>query len=121
MVTKRTTTTRTRKTPVKKAVKPEVRDLRDYELVYIIKPDIAEENLDPVIEKINQLVASKGGSISGTEKWGKRKMSYPIKHYSEGNYIFNKMQLAPNMTREIENNLQISDEVLRFMIVLAVG
>ena len=117
MVTKRTTT---RKAPAKKAAKkPEVQDLRNYELVYVIKPDISDDNLEPVIEKVDQLITGKGGIVTGTEKWGKRKLAYPIKHYLEGNYIFSKVQIAPKVAREIETNLQISEDILRFLVVLA--
>jgi small subunit ribosomal protein S6 len=112
MVSKRVT----RKAPAKKAAKVE-ESLRNYELVYIIKPDIAEDSLEPVIEKVNQMISGKGGKISGSEKWGKRKLAYPIKHYLEGNYIFNKVQLSPKASRELEANLQITEELLRFLVV----
>ncbi len=114
MVTKRLT----RKAAPKAAAKVEVTNFRDYELVYVVRPDIADDNLDPIVEKISQLVTSRSGTISGVERWGKRKLAYPIKHFNEGSYILTRFKLSPAGAKEIEANLQITEEIIRFLIIV---
>jgi small subunit ribosomal protein S6 len=113
MVTKRVT----RKKAGKEPVKTQEINLRDYELVYVIRPDIAEENLNPIIDKVTTLITNKGGVISGTERWGKRKLAYPIKHFLEGNYILGRFKAKSSATKEIEANLQITEEIIRHLLV----
>ncbi len=59
----------------------------------------------------------RGGTIANTERWGKRKLAYPIKHSLEGNYVLIKCKLKPASSRELEANLGISEEVLRHLLV----
>ncbi len=112
MVTKRVS----RKAAPKAAAKVE-QNLRNYELVYVVRPDIADENLDPIVEKISQLITSRGGTISEVERWGKRKLAYPIKHFTEGNYVLTNFKLSPAASKEVESNLLISEEIIRFLII----
>jgi small subunit ribosomal protein S6 len=113
MVTKRVTRKKAGKEPEKA---PET-NLRDYELVYIIRPDIAEENLNPIVDKVSSLITNRGGVISGTERWGKRKLAYPINHFLEGYYILGRFKAKPSATKEIEANLQITEEIIRDILV----
>jgi small subunit ribosomal protein S6 len=113
MVTKRVS----RKTAPKAAAKVEEKNLRDYELVVVVQPDIADENLDPIVEKVSQLITNRGGTISGVERWGKRKLAYPIKHFTEGTYILSRFKLPPASSKEVETNLQITEEIIRYLIV----
>ncbi len=113
MVTKRVS----RKAAPKAAAKVEETNFRDYELVFVIKPDIADENLDPIVEKVSQLITNRGGTISEVERWGKRKLAYPIKHFTEGNYVLSRFKLPPSSSKEVEANLQITEEIIRYLIV----
>ena len=65
----------------------EDKQLRDYEMVLIISPDIADEALDTTIDNVGRFITKKGGIISNVEQWGKRKLAYPIGHSMEGNYV----------------------------------
>jgi len=112
MVTKRAS----RKTTTKAAAKV-AENFRDYELVFVLKPDIPDENLDVVVDKVTQLITNRGGTIASTEKWGKRKLAYPIKQYTEGNYLLSRFKLQPASSREVENNLQITEEIIRYLII----
>lgn len=114
MVTKRLT----RKAAPKAAAKTEVINLRDYELVYVVRPDIADDNLDSIVEKVSQFVTGRSGTISEVERWGKRKLAYPIKHFNEGNYILARFKLSPAGAKEVEANLQITEEIIRFLIIV---
>lgn len=113
MVTKRVT----RKKVVKEPEKIDEKNLRDYELVFVIRPDIAEENLGPIADKVSLLITNKGGVISGIERWGKRKLAYPIKHFLEGYYILVRFKTQPSACKEIEANLQITEEIIRYLMV----
>ncbi len=101
----------------KKALKVEDKQLRDYELVLIISPEVEEEKLNATIDNINQFITGKDGIISNVEQWGKRKLAYPIEHFMEGNYVLTQFKLKPALGKDLEANLQISEEVLRHLVV----
>jgi len=101
----------------KKAVEVEGKQLRDYELVLIISPEVMEEKISATIDNITQFITGKGGVISDVEQWGKRKLAYPIKHFMEGNYVLAQFKLKPKLTKELTANLQISEEVLRHLLI----
>ena len=105
-----------KKTP-EKAPEVEDKQLREYELVLIISPEAEGENLDATINNVSQFITRKGGIISDTKHWGKRRLAYPIKHFEEGSYVLTQFKLKPSLSKELEANLQISEEVLRHLIV----
>ena len=100
----------------KKALEVEEK-LYDYEMVYIISPEVVEEKLDAAIDNVNQFITGKGGTVSEVERWGKRKLAYPIKHFIEGSYVLARFKMKPTTSRELEGKLQISDEVLRHLLI----
>ncbi len=97
--------------------KIEEEQLRDYELVLIISPEVQDEKFDSIIGNVSQLVTGKGGIISDVEQWGKRRLAYPIKHCEEGSYILSRFKLKPTLCKELEANLQISEEILRHLLI----
>ena len=101
----------------KQALKKEDKQLRDYELVLIISPEVMDEALDTTLDKVNQFITGKDGVISNAERWGKRKLAYPIKHFVEGSYVLTQFKLKPTLSKELEANLQISEEVLRHLLI----
>ena len=100
-----------------KTAKAEDKQLRNYELVLIISPEVMDEPLDAIIGNISQFITKKGGIISNEERWGKRKLAYPIAHCMEGNYVLTQFKFRPALSKELEANLQISEEVLRHLLV----
>ena len=98
-------------------LKVEDKGLRDYELVVIISPEVAEENLDTTIDSVSQFITAKGGIISNVERWGRRKLAYPIEHFLEGSYVLTRFKLKPALGRELEVNLQMSEEVVRHLLI----
>ena len=101
----------------KKELKAEDKQLRDYELVLIISPEVVEEKFDAVIDNVSQFVTEKGGTISDVEQWGKKRLAYPIEHFMEGSYVLTRFRLEPSLSKELETNLQISEEVLRHLLI----
>lgn len=91
--------------------------MREYELFYMIKTDITEEQTEAVIEKFNGILAREGAEVTAVDKWGKRKLAYVIdKKYREGYYVLVKFNGTPAAVNEADRLLKIDDNVLRHMI-----
>jgi small subunit ribosomal protein S6 len=91
--------------------------LNDYELVFIVHPEVADDALDPIINYITQFITGKDGAIVEVARWGRKKLAYPIKHVLEGNYVLVKFKLDPSANRELENNLKISEKIMRYLLI----
>ena len=91
--------------------------MRDYELIVIVSPEVPEEELPSHLDKISEFITNKGGSVTEVERWGKRKLAYPINHFREGNYVLTRFKLEPGTTAELEANLRISERILRHLLV----
>lgn len=90
---------------------------QEYELVYILTPEISDEALETRVNNITQFITSKDGTIIGVDKWGKKKLAYPIKHFLEGNYVLTKFKMNPSQCKELEANLRISEDVVRHLLI----
>ena len=91
--------------------------MRDYELVVVIDPEIDEEKLSATLDRISQFVTTRGGEVIDVDRWGKRKLAYPIKRRSEGDYVITHFRLEPAQAAELEAGLRLSEEVLRHLLV----
>ncbi len=91
--------------------------MRDYELVVIISPDVTEENLPTVTERIGQWIAAGGGEVTNLNVWGRRKMAFPIRDYHEGTYAATQFRMLPKATPELERSLKLAEDVLRYSLV----
>jgi small subunit ribosomal protein S6 len=102
----------------KKAV-AEVKDakLQSYELVYIVQPEMEEEAVEGKIESINQFITGNNGNVDEVERWGKKKLAYPIMHFLEGSYVLTRFTLSPTRCSELEANLKISEDILRHLLI----
>ena len=89
----------------------------DYELVVVVRTEAEEEGYEATIESVNNYISSHGGVVSDIERWGKRRLAYPIKHYGEGNYVLTRFQMKPEHNRELESNLRISEDVIRHLLI----
>lgn len=92
-------------------------DKKFYELTIIVSPEVNSENLEATLAKINQFITSRGGTVSETERWGKKKLAYPIKHFVEGDYTLCRFQLQRSAVKEFEANLRISEEIIRHLLI----
>ena len=98
-------------------VKAEDSQLREYELVLVISPEVADEAVEARINSLGELIAGSGGSVSRVERWGKRKLAYPLKHFLEGNYVLTQLSMSPALSKQLEANLKISEDVLRHLLI----
>lgn len=100
-----------------KVVTEEIEQLHEYEMVLVISPEVAEEEIEATIDVVSQFITGKGGTISDIEKWGKRKLAYPIKRFVEGSYVLTRFKLKPVFGKELEESLRISEKVLRHLLI----
>jgi len=91
--------------------------LRDYEILYIVRPDLEEDKVQDVVKRVNSLISRTGGSSEQTSLWGKRKLAYEVKHQKEGSYVLQDFKIDPGRVPELESALKITEEVLRHLIV----
>jgi small subunit ribosomal protein S6 len=90
--------------------------MREYEIVFIAHPDLEENALNDVTEKVKGWVTESGGTVIKADFWGRRRLAYAIRKQKEGQYILLKVQLAPTSVAAIERNLRFQEPVLRFAI-----
>ena len=95
----------------------EDRQLHNYELILIISPEVMDEALGTTIDNVNQFITEKGGAVSNVEQWGKRRLAYPIGRFAEGNYVLTQFTMKPELGKELEAKLRISEEILRHLII----
>ena len=93
-------------------------DLRDYELMYIVRPTVAEDQLTSVTDRVDSMVSNLGGEAGEKNPWGKRRLAYPIENHEDGYYMVEQIKLPPERTRDLEGQLRIYDEVIRHMLVV---
>lgn len=91
--------------------------MRDYELTVIFRPEIAEEEIPAEIDKVSQMISQKGGVVGEVNRWGRKRLAYPIKHCREGNYVLTPFKMDPTTALELDKNLRGSDRILRHLMV----
>ena len=93
----------------------------NYELMFILKPEVSEEESRAEVEKIKDFVKAEKGEVVKEEAWGKRVLAYPIKHFSEGFYHLLNFKSTPAKVKELEKKLNLDDSVLRSLIMRTAG
>ncbi|MCB0044078.1 MAG: 30S ribosomal protein S6 [Caldilineaceae bacterium] len=91
--------------------------VHEYELVYIIQPEISEDDLAGLNLRVTNLIAAQSGTVTGSELWGKRALAYPIQNKFEGHYVLQRFQMDPAGTGELERLLRFSEDVLRYLVI----
>ena len=91
--------------------------MNKYELLYIISSDLDEEQRETLIKKFASYVESKGGSIDGIDKWGMRKLAYPINFKNEGFYVLMNMTIDPLEVDAMNKLMNITEGIVRQMFV----
>jgi len=91
--------------------------VRDYEIVYVIRPALAAEARTAKVDRIHSLITDNGGELGKVEDWGKRVLAYEIRHNAEGFYGLAEFRLPPDQVRTVEDRLNIDEEILRYQIV----
>jgi len=91
--------------------------LRDYEILYIVRPELDDDQLNQAVERVNALIANVGGEHVKTDVWGKRRLAYEVDRLREGYYVLTDFKVDAERVPEMESTLKISDTVFRHLIV----
>lgn len=89
--------------------------MQAYEIAVLYHPDL-EIDLDKAAQKVAKIVSDNGGKITSEDNWGKRKLAYKIKGHDHAVYVFYTVDLAADSVKKVEQTLNITDEVIRFLI-----
>lgn len=90
--------------------------LRDYEILFIVRPELDEDQLGKAVETVNTLIQNLGGEHQKTDVWGRRRLAYEVAHLREGQYVLTDFRLDPERVTEMESTLKISETVFRHLI-----
>ena len=91
--------------------------MRQYELIFIVHPDLDDDALNEVIDRVSIWVSDEDGEITNTELWGKRKLAYPIRKQLEGFYVVMQTKMTMTADSQLDRNLSILDPVMRYSII----
>lgn len=92
--------------------------MRIYEELFIVRPDATDEEVNPLIEQLRNVITHAGGTLDKTERWGVRKLAYRILRHNEGLYILLQFSSGSTETvKEVERRLRVADLVLKFLTV----
>ena len=90
---------------------------RFYEVMYIVRPDAAEEDLDKLIAGFEGTVTTGGGTVRSTEKMGRRRLAYTVRKFNDGNYVLMTIDADGKLVAELERRLRVSEPVIKFLTV----
>ena len=91
--------------------------MRIYEELFIVRPDATDEEVDPLIEQLKNVITHQGGTLDKTEKWGVRKLAYRVLKQKEAQYILLQFTAKPETVKEIERRLRVADLVMKYITV----
>jgi len=91
--------------------------VREYELVLVVSPDVGDEGFPATVERVSKFINDRGGAVKEVDQWGRRRLAYPIKRFTEGFYAVTHFSLEPTQVRALEGNLDLAEDVLRHLVV----
>jgi small subunit ribosomal protein S6 len=92
-------------------------EIREYELVYVLRPDLDDDGVRALNERITQTVGEQAGTVTATELWGRRTLAYPIGKVFEGHYILQRINMPPTGTEEVDRILRFNENVMRYLLI----
>ena len=90
---------------------------RKYEFVYVISPDVSDDQVNELHSQIEAIVQRMGGQIEKTDNWGRRKLAYEIGRHKEGTYVLEVINGGGDLMKEIDRRLKVIDTVIRHLVV----
>jgi small subunit ribosomal protein S6 len=90
---------------------------RTYEVMFIIRPDMADEEADKLVSTLESNAGAAGAKVNATERWGKRKLAYDVRGFAEGNYVLLKVDADGKAIHEVERRLRVAEPVIKFITV----
>lgn len=89
----------------------------DYELMYIVRPDLDEERQAAVIASMTNAVTSRGGEIASETNWGRKRLAYPIQDFREGIYVILEFRADADQIAPLDRQIRLTEEVIRHLIL----
>jgi small subunit ribosomal protein S6 len=90
---------------------------RTYELMFIVRPDMAEEDLDKLISTLETVVSTSGGTVKSVERMGKRRLAYTVRRFHDGVYVLLTVEGSGGLVHELERRLRVTEPVIKFLSV----
>jgi small subunit ribosomal protein S6 len=90
---------------------------RTYELMFIVRPDMSEEDQDKLISTLETAVTSSGGNVKSMEKMGKRRLAYIVRRFHDGLYMLLTVEGSGGLMHELERRLRVTEPVIKFLTV----
>jgi len=90
---------------------------RTYEIMFIVRPDVEEADLDKLIEGFSANVTAGGGEVKTVEKMGRRRLAYTVRKFNDGFYVLLTIAAEGKLITEIERRLRVSEQVIKFITV----
>jgi len=88
-----------------------------YESVLIIKPQLSDTEINELVEKTKKIISGDGGEVLAEDRWGRRKLSTPIKANREGNYVQLKFNGTPSVLNKLDHHCKVTDSIMRNMTI----
>ena len=92
--------------------------MKNYELVYVVRPNAEDEVKEAVLNKVQEVISA-NGEVEKVDTWGNKKLAYQIAKFSEGFYVLVNFKASADLPKELDRNLKINETVIRHMIVCA--
>lgn len=92
--------------------------MRNYEILFIVHPDLDETNLKDVVSKVKGWITEAKGSVTKEELWGKRRLAYAIRKQREGQYVLLNAEIEPAAIGDLERNFRITEPIIRFLVTV---
>ncbi len=90
---------------------------RTYELMFIVRPDLVDEELDRLISNLEAQVSTAGGTLKNSERMGKRRLAYLVRGFHDGMYVLFTIEGTGEVVRELERRLRVNEPVIKFLTV----
>ncbi|MFN8637565.1 MAG: 30S ribosomal protein S6 [Chloroflexota bacterium] len=91
--------------------------MRDYELMVVLSPDLDEAGVDATTERLSTQIGGRGGEVVDLQKWGRRRLAYPIAKHRDGFYTVAKLKISPEDAEPLERSLRLNESVIRHLLV----
>jgi small subunit ribosomal protein S6 len=92
-------------------------DQRKYEVLFIVRPDVAEEDVDKLIQGLEATITGGGGVLASIEKLGRRKLAYMVQKFNDGNFVLFNIESTGALIAEVERRLRVLEPVIKFISV----
>jgi len=83
----------------------------------VVSPDVGDEGFPATVERVSQFIQDRGGEIKEVEPWGRRRLAYPIRRFTEAFYVVTHFSIDPQSVRALEGNLDLAEDVIRHLVV----